>query len=151
MFQECDFEGRATLDPVQLAASPLAACFNSGSLDQHLVYTGIKTNDRYVSLLVAGWRAKTLPLTVPPTGVIQLSLEEVADSEEGPLISSSVQFTSIFPLSTLVFSTIVFNPTSTTLTLYWLCGASALKLAHVAEENRGRAWYSPNHVNGFSG
>lgn len=38
--QECDFEGRAALDPEQCAASPLAACFNSGSLDQHLVYTG---------------------------------------------------------------------------------------------------------------
>eukprot|EP00752_Nemacystus_decipiens_P004978 g4527.t1 len=39
--QECDFEGRAALDPEQLEVSPLAACFNSGSLDQHLVYTGL--------------------------------------------------------------------------------------------------------------
>lgn len=40
--QECDFEGRGALDPQQVAASPLAACFDSGSLDQHLVYTGKK-------------------------------------------------------------------------------------------------------------
>eukprot|EP00903_Cladosiphon_okamuranus_P012501 g11706.t1 len=39
--QACDFEGRAALDPEQLAASPLAACFHSGNLDQHLVYTGL--------------------------------------------------------------------------------------------------------------
>lgn len=40
--QVCDFDGRAVAHPQQsVDRSTLAACFMSGSLEQHLVFTGL--------------------------------------------------------------------------------------------------------------